>query len=42
MPAIVAYWKDAACAMVKPNCLMIWGMMTPTESVVMANIMNIR
>src|ERR1051325_11847757 len=28
--------------MLNPNCLMISGMITPTESVVMANIMNIR
>ncbi len=39
---MVAYWKAPAWAMVRPKVLMISGMMTPTLSVVMANIMNIR
>jgi len=42
IPSIVAYWNEAAAVMLRPNCLMICGMITPTESVVIANIMNIR
>ena len=42
MPSMVTYWNEAAWAMVSRNCWMICGMMTPTESVVIANIMNIK
>jgi hypothetical protein len=36
----VAYWNVPAAVKVRPKVLMISGMMRPTESVVMANIMN--
>ena len=39
---MVAYWNAPAAVMLRSNCLIISGMITPTESVVIANIINMR
>jgi len=42
LPAIVAYWKVPAAVSDRPKVLMTSGMIKPTESVVIANIANIK